>query len=568
MTSIDNGAVLSAAIRGSINSLQNTQSQIDQTQLRLNTGLRVSSPLDNPQNYFEAAALNHRASTLTTLLDGISRSVSTITAASSGTSAITSLLEQAESVANSALEALEDGEIEAKISGTEDLSDIPDLVAISGIDNGDKLIFSFVDTDGSISSGNTVTISNGTSTDELLTAIKDIVDSDNDQVFDADLDDDGGLQIRELNGNRFEITFESSGGTDDTTLASALGFDDLAIDAQNSGTAVTRATISAQPSLTSARLFEQNGGANGTTAQSSTALRDLTDSAAGLTGDIVNGEANDALGISVDGNTAVTIVSDIFTATIQDFVDGINDNTSLNTKIAASYDDSTGKLNIRAIDGDIRSIQFEIEESGAAGGTAAKLDLQKFGFGLQTLTAADGGGDTSSESIELGSAAGTLAGLESDYDTILDQIDSLAEDAIYKGTNLLDGDTLTTFFNEGRSSSLVTRGRTISFTALGLSNANFGRSETVGGILDDLGDSKDFVENFTSSLSNDLSIIETREDFTNELITTLEDGANKLTLADQNEESANLLALQTRQLLGISALALASTVQQSTLRLF
>lgn len=568
MTSIDGGVVLSAAIRGSINSLQETSSQIDQTQLRISTGLRVNSALDNPQNFFEARALNQRASTLSTLLDGISRSVSTINAASTGTTAITSLLEQAESIANSALEALDDGEIEAKINGTEDLEDIPDLVALSGIDNNDKLIFSFVDTNGSINSGNTVTITNGTSTDDLMTAIEGIVDSDADQVFEASLDDAGGLQIRELNGNRFEITFESAGGTADSTLASALGFDSLTLDAVNNGTAVTRTTVSSEPSLTSIRLFEENGGANGTTAQASTALIDLTDSSTGLTGDIFNGEANDELSISVDGGSAITVITDLSTATIQNLVDEINDNASLSTKIQASYDSASGELNIRAIDGDVRSIQFEVTEAGAAGGTAVKADLQKLGFGTRILTAADGSGNASSESIELGSAAGTLAELESNYNTILDQIDSLAEDAIYKGTNLLDGDTLTTFFNENRTSSLVTTGRTITFAALGLGNANFGRSESVGGILDDLAESKSTVENFTSYLSNDLSVIETREDFTNSLITTLQEGADKLTIADQNEESANLLALQTRQLLGISALALASTVQQSTLRLF
>lgn len=38
----------------------------------------------------------------------------------------------------------------------------------------------------------------------------------------------------------------------------------------------------------------------------------------------------------------------------------------------------------------------------------------------------------------------------------------------------------------------------------------------------------------------------------------LEEGADKLTLADMNEESANILALQTRQNLATNALSLAS----------
>ena len=43
---------------------------------------------------------------------------------------------------------------------------------------------------------------------------------------------------------------------------------------------------------------------------------------------------------------------------------------------------------------------------------------------------------------------------------------------------------------------------------------------------------------------------------------------SKLTLADTNEESASLLALQTRQQLSTTALSLASQADQNVLRLF
>ncbi|HBM11605.1 MAG TPA: flagellin, partial [Rhodospirillaceae bacterium] len=42
-------------------------------------------------------------------------------------------------------------------------------------------------------------------------------------------------------------------------------------------------------------------------------------------------------------------------------------------------------------------------------------------------------------------------------------------------------------------------------------------------------------------------------DFTNEYVNTLQGGSDKLTLADLNEEGANLVALQTRQQLGIQS---------------
>ena len=45
-------------------------------------------------------------------------------------------------------------------------------------------------------------------------------------------------------------------------------------------------------------------------------------------------------------------------------------------------------------------------------------------------------------------------------------------------------------------------------------------------------------------------------------------GAADLTLADSNEEGANLLALQTRQQLSTTALSLAAQADQNVLRLF
>ena len=62
---------LAPALRNNLLSLQNTQRLIDDTQLRLATGLRVNSALDNPQNFFTSQSLNNRASDLTRLLDGI-----------------------------------------------------------------------------------------------------------------------------------------------------------------------------------------------------------------------------------------------------------------------------------------------------------------------------------------------------------------------------------------------------------------------------------------------------------------------------------------------------------------
>ena len=72
----------------------------------------------------------------------------------------------------------------------------------------------------------------------------------------------------------------------------------------------------------------------------------------------------------------------------------------------------------------------------------------------------------------------------------------------------------------------------------------------------------------SKKLSNNLSVITAREEFSAQMINTLGDGAAKLTEADMNEEGANLLMLQTRQALGTTSLSLASQAAQGVLRLF
>ena len=71
-----------------------------------------------------------------------------------------------------------------------------------------------------------------------------------------------------------------------------------------------------------------------------------------------------------------------------------------------------------------------------------------------------------------------------------------------------------------------------------------------------------------STFGSSLSVVQTREDFTKAVINTLRTGADNLVLADTNEEGANLLALQTRQSLSTTSLALAAQASNNVLKLF
>lgn len=159
------------------------------------------------------------------------------------------------------------------------------------------------------------------------------------------------------------------------------------------------------------------------------------------------------------------------------------------------------------------------------------------------------------------------------YNEILDQIDQLAKDSGYKGINLLQGNSLKVVFNEDRSSYLTINGifADTSDEGLKISRAEDWTNpdnEAIDASISELENAITSLRNMASEFGNNYSIVENRENFTESLINVLEEGSDKLTLADMNEESANMLALQTRQQLAINSLSLASQAAQSVLSLF
>jgi len=165
----------------------------------------------------------------------------------------------------------------------------------------------------------------------------------------------------------------------------------------------------------------------------------------------------------------------------------------------------------------------------------------------------------------------TRTTLQTNYNSLLTQIDQLAGDASYNGVNLLNGNNLTVNFNETGTSSLTINGVTFNHAGLGLSaisgggfqsNANITTAETA------INTAISTVRAQTETLGTNSSTISTRQTFEQNMINTLQTGASNLVLADQNQESANLLTLQTQQQLEISALSIANQANQSVLKLF
>jgi flagellin len=162
------------------------------------------------------------------------------------------------------------------------------------------------------------------------------------------------------------------------------------------------------------------------------------------------------------------------------------------------------------------------------------------------------------------------ASLSTQFDAIRTQIDQLAGDAGFNGTNLLDGDDLTVTLNESATSSTTINGVTddangLSITAAANNWAATGDITTASG---DLTAALTTLRSQSQTLGSNLQTVQVRQDFTKAMINTLQAGSDALTLADSNQEGANLLALQTRQQLSTTALSLAAQADQNVLRLF
>ena len=167
------------------------------------------------------------------------------------------------------------------------------------------------------------------------------------------------------------------------------------------------------------------------------------------------------------------------------------------------------------------------------------------------------------------------------YNTVMTQINELAADAGYKGINLLQSGELTVqFAPTADQSTLYLSGfgtTAAEFSIAGMAEAGTGsgwvtgntvNTSTIQAAIDGIETANQTLRTEAKVMSNNLNIITAREEFTAQMINTLDDGAAKLTEADMNEEGANLLMLQTRQALGTTSLSLAGQAAQGVLRLF
>lgn len=213
-------------------------------------------------------------------------------------------------------------------------------------------------------------------------------------------------------------------------------------------------------------------------------------------------------------------------------------------------DDKTGKITFTAKAG------YNIEATGAG-------DLAGLGKDPET-------GDPTDEVTSTVAVNTDRQKYALQFNEILEQIDNLAQDSGYKGINLLQMNTLTVIFNEDRSSQIEVKGTDASSVGLMLDEAvnNWQTNEDIEASIAQTEEAISSLRIMASDYGNYYSIVQNRQSFTKSLVNVLTEGADNLTLADMNEESANMLALQTRQQLAINSLSLASQAAQGVLQLF
>ena len=505
------GIVLSASVRQNLLSLQSTASLLATTQNDLATGNKVNSALDNPTEYFTAQGLTNRASDINNLLDGIGNGVQILQAANTGITSLQSLVASAQSIANQVLQSPVGYSTKSNVTST----------AITGATATNLL---------GPGSNNTVTgtaIPGATATTTKLSALTTAITTADSLTIDGKT-----------------ISFTSSGGNTVTANGGSLDLTNATVgDLLAAVDTITGATVASTLGATKLTLSTGTttplviGGNAGTL----TALG-LTAGTTQLTPPALSGET---LTIGATGGGTATSIT---FGTGAGQVSTLNElNTALAANNLQASIDTTGKINI------VTTNDAASSTIGTIGGTATVF----------SGTAAAPVADPNSQA--------TRASLVAQYNNVLQQINTTAQDSSFNGVNLLNGDTLKLTFNETGKSTLSITGVTFNIAGLGLSTLTAGTdfldNSSANKQLTALTAASTTLRSEASALGSNLSIVQIRQDFSKNLINVLQTGASNLTLADTNEEAANSQALSTRQSIAVSALALANQSQQSVLQL-
>ncbi|MBL4614792.1 MAG: flagellin-like protein [Magnetovibrio sp.] len=478
---------LSASVRSSLLSLQDTSKLVQQTQSRLSTGLRVASAIDDPVSFFQAKGLNDRASDLNQKKDGIDQGVSGVTAALDAVESVENIVQQLKGLANS-MKSATGTQFSDLITQFNSLrTQIGSLVADASY-QGTNLVNN---------TAQSLSVEFSDNTASLLT------------VTAANLDETGlslgGVDNCQSNSSTFMINF-SANASESLTAGSSLTFTYKGTDTTFSsgsfasfdyGTATVQMNVATGDSL----VLTQ-GTVYSATIATNTERATGTYFAVGenlATAIEANYSAGSTLSITTGSSIKFTYQGPDTTFTTGD------DLTTLHYGTASLVMDVVSGAAVSLTQGAVFTIAIQTAGAGSATVGTGVLSIAEFKNTAQSV---------------------------------------VENDLTYRTQSALSSEgVFTTWASEGDSTAL-----------------NSAITQMDGAL--------NTLRAQASSLGSNVALLQTRLDFTSQYVNTLEEGASKLTLADINEEGANLLALQTRQQLGITSLSFAGQAEQSILGLF
>ena len=616
MSNVSNG--LSAGMRSNLLLLQKTQGQVETIQNRLATGNKVNSSLDGPAAFFAAKGLTQRAGDLSNLKDAMGQAISTIKAGDKGISAIESLVEQARGLTTSAYQNLgnDPKAIESRKALASQFNAIKEQIdKITGDSGyaGKNLLagngYSLASTAKSQEAANSITgvsntrVTNVVSADTYSIRVSGTgaisgtardISSVEDAFGIVGMKISGVLSSTAGNFSDIKIEVRGSVGRERTIVItegdesrSIKFFDDTQsvtsslTTAGRSGTAQVSAVnisgnIEAGDTFTvmvNGRNFTYTASAGNVTsadpaarqASVATALRNL----------VSTGLAASGFTVAASGSTGFTIRAGSTVGTGVSFQLGVTAQNAVSKDISLSFSSGT-------------KVSFSVDRRALdALGTAANTSktIEKLVDVKVTATNLSGVSIERSANYERGT--GKLAdgenSLSFDSGTVRLDIDAkkilkaasaaaFANLVTVQRTDANTSNDVTVQFNAENTSNITVFSKNLTTNGQGLrldyaQNGFMDRAD-IDKAVASLDYAKSHIRSASQSLSTNLSVIQTRENFSKEFADVLVEGANKMVQADQNEEGASLLLLQTRSQLATISLSMANQAQQSILRLF
>lgn len=608
---------LTSSMRCNLLSLQTTAKLQSLIQNRLATGLKVSSAVDNPSSFYTAQSLHNRVNDLSSLLDGMGQAVQTIKAANEALQQASNFLQQAAGIASEAIDGLvrkEEVSYSWLVShGAQNIAtdkaslldkinngNVGDTIIVYGdidmgsetlnLKNGMKLVGAqyfleqkgydkeFMASSPKLSFNKTGTVNSIVMGDNSLVSNLSITA----EITDAT---GGGILYSKFIGTIQDVDIKVRSTTNNPGLSGANFAG--AIKNDEASTLTLGGNINLD--VTGQRvcgLVQKSWGTSGkisTLAGSNLIIKTSGQEAYGLTYGVYDFYGNlsiDSQGNMASGTNDAKLIQ--FFANVKINSPQIHSNaikrgsvfvaSTAKLFLSAQSASAINSVNITHQAGAIiateRGSGYKVVEStgGAYNGTISDIttisDVKASNYSIEQFEK-----DWKAAQQE-----------ESDYyipehyaktyNGILIQYDMMIEDSSYKGLNLLQSQNLQVNFNEDRSSKVLIKGVDASSKGLGLNGANWKEMADITASLAEIEKSLNQIRSYATNFGSYYSITSTREEFTGNLINVLTEGAEKLTLADINEESANMLALQTRQQLATNSLSLASQAAQGVLKLF